>query len=405
MTIKDRVTVNAGVRFDHSDAISPDLPALDAEGFETSGTMEGLGKLYTWNVVSPRFGITAKLSSDGQTMLRASYGRFNQGVLTGELGPIHPGVTPTTTMAYEAATGGYTRLVSVVDPKINLALDPDTRTPRTDEYSIGIDREITPRLAVATAYVRKTGSNFIAWTDVGGQYREETRTLANGQVIPVFVLTNSTAARRFLLTNPADYSLTYNGLVVALDKRQSNGWQAFGSYTFSRTSGLQASSGTTADGAQLSTVAPSNTFGRDPNNLTNAEGRLPNDRPHVFRVMGTMQVPRTGMVVSANFQQFSGKPWAATTQVSLPQGDQRILIETRGSRRLSSQSLLDLRVSKTFAFGTGRVEVLFDVLNLLNDTAGEALASDNLFSSNFGQPTVFMDPRRAMLGVRMNLGR
>jgi hypothetical protein len=33
------------------------------------------------------------------------------------------------------------------------------------------------------------------------------------------------------------------------------------------------------------------------------------------------------------------------------------------------------------------------------------LASDNLFSSNFGQPTVFMDPRRAMLGVRMTLGR
>jgi hypothetical protein len=406
ITIKDRVTVNAGVRFDHSDAISPDLPALDAEGFETSGTVQGLGKLYTWNVVSPRLGITAKLSSDGRTMLRASYGRFNQGVLTGELGPIHPGVTPTTTMAYEAATGGYTRLVSVVDPKINLALDPDTRTPRTDEYSIGVDREITPRLAVSTAYVRKTGSNFIAWTDVGGQYREETRTLANGQVLPVFVLTNSTAARRFLLTNPADYSLTYNGLVVALDKRQSNGWQAFGSYTFSRTSGLQASSGTTADGAQLSTVAPGNTFGRDPNNLTNAEGRLPNDRPHVFRVMGTTQVPRTGLVVSANFQHFSGKPWAASTQVSLPQGDQRILIEPRGSRRLESQSLLDLRVSKTLAFaGAGRIEVLFDVLNLLNDTAGEALASDNLFSPNFGMPTVFMDPRRAMLGVRMTLGR
>ena len=76
-------------------------------------------------------------------MLRASYGRFNQGVLTGELSPIHPGVTPTTTMAFDAATGGYTSLVSVVDPKINLALDPDTRTPRTDEYSIGLDREIT----------------------------------------------------------------------------------------------------------------------------------------------------------------------------------------------------------------------------------------------------------------------
>src|SRR4029450_7081799 len=186
--------------------------------------------------------------------------------------------------------------------------------------------------------------------------------------------------RRFRLTNPANYSLNYNELVLALDKRQSNGWQATGSSNYSRTTGLQASSGTTADGAQLSTIAPSNTFGRDPNNLTNAEGRLPNDRPHVFRAMGSVQVPRADILVAANFQQFSGKPWAATTQVSLPQGDQRILIEPRGSRRLSSQSLLDLRVSKPLTFaGAGRVDLLFDVLNLLNDSAGEALASDNLF--------------------------
>ena len=54
--------------------------------------------------------------------------------------------------------------------------------------------------------------------------------------------------------------------------------------------------------------------------------------------------------------------------------------------------------------GTNGVESL-DVLNALNDTAEEAYATDNFFSANFGLPTVFMDPRRAMLGVRLNLGR
>ena len=52
-----------------------------------------------------------------------------------------------------------------------------------------------------------------------------------------------------------------------------------------------------------------------------------------------------------------------------------------------------------------RVEVLLDVLNLLNDTAEEGLATDNLFSPNFAKPTMFVDPRRAMVGVRLNLGR
>jgi hypothetical protein len=61
---------------------------------------------------------------------------------------------------------------------------------------------------------------------------------------------------------------------------------------------------------------------------------------------------------------FSGKPWAATTQIALPQGDQRIQLEPRGARRLSAQSLLDVRVSRTIVVrGVGRVEVLVDVLN------------------------------------------
>ena len=408
ITVGNMLTINAGLRFDHSRAISQDLRALDAEGRETDDIVRGLGTLYTWNVLSPRLGVTAKLSGDGRTILRASYGRFNQGVLTGELSPFHPAATPTTTAAFDPATGDYTRLVSVIDPTRNLQLDPETRSPRTDEYSIGVDREIGRRGAVAFAYVHKDGRNFVGWTDVGGQYREETRTLSDGRELPVFVLVNGTAARRFLLTNPAGYSLKYHGLVMAAEKRRSHGWQAFGSYTLSRASGLQPSSGAVAAGSQISTISGGtfSTFGQDPNSLTNARGPLPNDRPHMFRVMGSVDVPGTGFVVAANLQYFSGKPWAASAQVALPQGDQRILLETRGTRRLSSQSLLDFRVSRTIAFGgLGRIELLVDVLNTLNDTAEEGLATDNLASQNFGRGTVFMDPRRAMVGVRLNLGR
>jgi hypothetical protein len=57
--------------------------------------------------------------------------------------------------------------VSVIDNKVNLELDRDTHAPHTDEYSIGLDRELDQRLAVAIAYVRKDGANFIGWTDIG----------------------------------------------------------------------------------------------------------------------------------------------------------------------------------------------------------------------------------------------
>jgi hypothetical protein len=406
ITVGDWLTLNVGVRFDHSRAVSQDLQALDLQGRETDTIIPGLGTLYTWNTVSPRLGVTTKLSEDGRTVIRASYGRFSQGVLTGEFGSFHTGVSPITTAAFVPATGGYTNIISVVDPKKQLQLDSDIRAPHSDEFSAGIDREVGRQILVTLAYVRKEGIDYIGWTEVGGQYRQETRPLPNGSSVPVLVLTNSTAERRFRLTNPDGYSMSYNGLVTMVEKRRSHGWYALGSYTFSRVDGLQVSSGTSAAGEQLSTLTSSGVFGQDPNDLTNARGRLANDRPHMFRAMGSVDVPRTGIVVAANVRYFSGKPWAASTNVTLPQGDRRILLEPPGARRLSSQSLFDLRVSKAFGIGAaGRVELLMDLLNLFNDTAEEGLATDNFFSPTFGQATVFMYPRRAMVGVRLNLGR
>jgi hypothetical protein len=45
------------------------------------------------------------------------------------------------------------------------------------------------------------------------------------------------------------------------------------------------------------------------------------------------------------------------------------------------------------------------MLKLVDDTAAESLVADDLFSPNFGQPTVFMDPHSVMVGVRTNVGQ
>jgi len=82
-----------------------------------------------------------------------------------------------------------------------------------------------------------------------------------------------------------------------------------------------------------------------------------------------------------------------------------------GSHLLSSQTLFDVRLSRAIAFGNlGRIDLLLDVLKLLNDTAEESLATETLMtemvlSPTFGQPVSFVDPRRAMISVRLNLGR
>ena len=417
ITVGDRATVNLGLRYDLSRAFSQDLPRVDLSGQPTGEIVQGRGTLYVWHILSPRLGMTMKLDRGGRTMLRASYGRFAQGVLTGELGGFHPGLTPTITRAFVPADGAYTRIVQVVDPG-SLVLDRNMRAPRTDEYGAGIDREIAPRLQVAVAYVRKSGAHYIGWEDIGGIYQRRPHTLADGRTIDVYERQNAAAEQRFLLTNPPGWSMTYNGLVTAIEKRRANGWQAFGSYTFSRSSGLQAGSGGAASAQQVSSIAPPPApvglpFGRDPNDLTNARGILANDRPHIVRAMGAVDIPRTGFVLAANLQHFTGKPWAASAQVVVPQSQNlRILLERRGARRLSSQTLFDLRLSRRVGLGQGRtVELLVDVLNALNESAEESIVSDVQTSETvrlnptFGQPNAFVDPRRVMLGVRFNLGK
>lgn len=151
--------------------------------------------------------------------------------------------------------GAYTRLVSVVDPRINVTVDPRTRTPQTDEFSLALDREIRTGVKASAAYIRKRGSDYLGWVDTRGQYEEQARTLADGTILPVFALTNATSDRRFLLTNQDSMFVAYDGLVLALEKRLSKGWQASGSYTFSRAHGLQVTSNGNAEEPQFSTIA------------------------------------------------------------------------------------------------------------------------------------------------------
>ena len=87
------------MRIDHSRAISQDMEAVDLEGQKTGEHHSGSGHaLYVdRRVAAARF--YGRLTPDGQTMLRVAYGRFYQGVLTGEISPFHPGLAPVTTMA------------------------------------------------------------------------------------------------------------------------------------------------------------------------------------------------------------------------------------------------------------------------------------------------------------------
>ena len=121
-----RVTITPGLRFDHSRAISQDVPEFDASVHETGRTIVGRGTVDAWNTVSPRLGVVIKLDTAGRTMLRANAGRFRQGLLTGEISTIHPGRPRITTV--QELSG----IVAVRDPR-QVELDPEIRQPYTNQ--------------------------------------------------------------------------------------------------------------------------------------------------------------------------------------------------------------------------------------------------------------------------------
>ena len=83
-----------------------------------------------------------------------------------------------------------------------------------------------------------------------------------------------------------------------------------------------------------------------------------------------------------------------------PQNNQqRVLIETRALQAAVTNPAASPALTTVLVRGLGCIQLLLDALNALNDTAAESIASDELFTT-FGQAATFVDPRRAMVGVR-----
>jgi hypothetical protein len=99
----------------------------------------------------------------------------------------------------------YSTIVSVTNPLANITVDPNLKAPRTDTFSIGVDRQLMAQLAFHTSYVYKNSKDLIGWADIGGVYGQGTTVLPDGRTLLVYRLVNSPSARLFQRTNPAGW--------------------------------------------------------------------------------------------------------------------------------------------------------------------------------------------------------
>ena len=415
--VNDRLSLNLGVRYDYQKAYSAERDQLDEDGNPT-GTGFPQTDFFSWNTLSPRVGFNWKLTPDGRTVLKGHYGRYHRAVATGEYAnKIGPSITPIFVGPYDVPTGTFGEL-TLSRSNENLGVDPDYRSPYTDQFIASLERELRRGVGAQLNYVHKRGRRFAGWADITGQYArvpyvDALGTNPSGRTLQLFQLLSDPADRQFRITNPPDFDSDVHAVSLGLLKRMTGKWQLTASATWLRATGsLQEGQGGAGEaGTGVGIIQRGGLqfrqFGQDPNNYVNVDGRLKSDITWQFKVQAVYQLP-AGFLVSANFSHRDGahvvRRTRALRDVTLIPENRPVLLQARGENgRLDDVTLLDMRLQKDFRLSgeNVRLSVFADAFNLLNSDTTQGVVTSLVESSSYLFPLEPVTPRRFMMGAKI----
>ena len=404
----DRVTLNLGVRTDHSNAFSPEQQELDGNVKPTGKTFPR-ADFFTWNTISPRLGVNWKVTGDGKTIVKTHWGRYHPQITTGEFANvIGPNIKPFFQGNYNFATGQVEDLF-LTSSSENLRVSSGYNSPRTDQFIIGFERQLTAQMGLQVNYVRKWGRDFAAWGDTVGTYVQvpivdNAGKDPSGSTINISRLTTDPGARKFELGNSDRVFTDIHAVSVNLTKRMTR-WFANAGVTYLRSTGALGGS-LRSTSIQQRSALEFNTFGRNPNDFVNLEGRLVGDVGWQGKAQTVVKLP-LGLQASASLDAREGGHRIRTRAIpSSVAGVSStvILLQSRGDfGRLPAVTIIDARLQKEFPLGRGaRLGVFADALNLNNENAPQGVVSANVTSSSYQFPTTFVAPRRFMLSGKFS---
>jgi hypothetical protein len=331
-------------------------------------------------------------------VLRAYYGQLYDGAVFASWSSALPGIGDY--IIYEATgTLANTQLTEIdrISGASKFTVLDDIKHPRTDEISFAYERELGRGLKFTGTYIRRDAKNFINSTLIGATWAPANYTNPlNGKTETIYRWTNRTSDQRYQIGNvdnfayngapAADAYRTYNGGMFVLSRAYSNRWQAQVSYVYSETKGTVTNgsfSGITSSQFQTPNLA-----------LVNAEGLVGFDRKHEVKVFGGYQIPKVEVSANVYWRMLSGTPWTPFQRVPAATfnwiGSIDLLLEPRGSRRIESANILDLRLEKVFNVGDNRLGLYVD--------------GENLFNTGFITSVQTRNPSVAIAGTSVALG-
>ena len=404
-----RATVNVGVRFDGASGYLPEQssPAGTYVGERSYAQTD----VYDYSLnVAPRIGFSYDVFGNGQTAVKAYWGRFFNQFGSEILEQANPNALSNLPVAWTDANGNRTLDAGELGPLPTFvrglfpSFDGDAKRPYSDEINVGVEHQLMPNLAVGVSYHRRQHRDGLGIVDLArpaSAYTPETRTYtdsSDGQVksIELYKLQPAFAsARNRVITNVDVLQSDYDGVQFDVQKKMSNRWQLLAGFGWQRHKGFDHAGTFTNPGAS--------TDFNNPNYLVNrGDGSVFTELPWTFNVSGSYQFPYD-VTFAAKYNARAGDPLVREavftfTNPTTSQPSETIRVAQRGEDRTETvNKFLDVRFSKRQKVSVANLEISLDMFNLLN--ANHVLGQNTTLGGTWGRPNRILTPRIIRLGV------
>ena len=441
---RGRLTTQLGVRYDYNNdvALSSQVAANPLVPFLLPAVnFPGADPNLAFNNFSPRVGFTYDLRGNGKTLAKANYasywGQVGTGGVSGILNPVtrvsvrYPWVDlngdkfvqanevqlgPTNGRNPLAVTGNWDP-ADPSNPSTANTVDPNFKNDRTDEFILGLDREVGLGFAAGVNYVWRRYTNFTVDQYVGlepsdwvaAQFTPAATACAAGARCstvtyydPLFQVPGVQQRTSF---SSDLYNRTFNGVDLTARKRMSHRWLMNTSLSWASTIVNNGFGGAFANTIpeDPTNLATRNGFQYDYQSAGSGLGNIYVNAKWLFKVSGLYQLPGD-INVSAFYNARQGYPFEALVRQATRKfgaGTADVLLDPVGDNRLPTYQNVDFHVERPVKFGTVRFVPSMDVFNVGN--ANTVLALQRQQNSNIANNiSQVLAPRVVRFGIRVN---
>ncbi len=401
--IGTKLSVSLGFRFDTNRGWIPEM-SLPAGTFIPAREYPKID-VTNQSIAVWRTGIVYDPFGDGKTAIKASASRYGRQTGLGLVRQVNPSQFSSGLLSWNDINGDEMMQPEELGPfegfeGINNRYDqeggPDW--PYSDEFSLGIDRELFGNVRVGVVYFHRTNRKEIGYRNESvppSAYTEHTVAVPGGEQGPGGTATfydmdpAYLGLKDFVYRNEELLDTTFNGVDINIKKRMSNRWAIMGGLTF----------GANRGGVMSSDLNDPNIY------LVYPQGIVGNDAKFMTKFSGTYMAP-WDITISGTVIYNNGYPYQSQYRITrslypdLTRSSQVVTLSERGEERFDNVFMVDVRFSRPFDLGGGRyIEPQIELFNINNTDA--VTRTTTYVGSAWLRPAEIIAPRIIRFGFSL----